>query len=293
MAQPYLALYTRDWRSDPRLRASSLAARGLWADLLSLMHEATPYGYLVVADRRCGLRDAAFIAAQVVAPKAAVVRALKELVAKNVCSVDDDGTIFSRRMVRDEKKRSTYAANGRAGARATSERYFAAANAAANGHGNPEQEQPRPNAGARSRPSQARPESSPTANSGRSRIRPAPPDVAPVAFDDPADEALVAEFLVLVAAHGDGKIAESRVQRIRRVLHDALTEYGRDAWRHAGDITIEANPNGKRPENYWVTVAKNRAAQVPLIPAGAPRDRARAGAGAPSNIGPVDWEKLE
>ena len=38
-ARPWMKWYPADWRSDPGLRMCSFAARGLWADLLALMHE--------------------------------------------------------------------------------------------------------------------------------------------------------------------------------------------------------------------------------------------------------------
>jgi len=45
---PWMKFYPADWRSDPMLRLCSLAARGLWAEMICLMHEAEPYGSLLV-----------------------------------------------------------------------------------------------------------------------------------------------------------------------------------------------------------------------------------------------------
>ena len=42
---PWLKFYPRDWRGDQALRLVSLHARGLWIELLCVMHEATPYGH--------------------------------------------------------------------------------------------------------------------------------------------------------------------------------------------------------------------------------------------------------
>ena len=47
--QPWLKFYTADWRADPGLRMCSIGARGIWIDMLSIMHEADPYGHLLVA----------------------------------------------------------------------------------------------------------------------------------------------------------------------------------------------------------------------------------------------------
>lgn len=37
--QPYLPLYTGDWKKDPELSACSLATRGVWIDLLCSIHD--------------------------------------------------------------------------------------------------------------------------------------------------------------------------------------------------------------------------------------------------------------
>src|SRR4051812_10391482 len=39
----FLRFVAADWRSDPKLRACSLAARGLWIEMIALMHESGAY----------------------------------------------------------------------------------------------------------------------------------------------------------------------------------------------------------------------------------------------------------
>ena len=56
---PWVKWYHRDWRSDPGLRMSGLAARGLWMDMLALMDEGEPYGHLAISGRPIGARDLA------------------------------------------------------------------------------------------------------------------------------------------------------------------------------------------------------------------------------------------
>ena len=46
--RPWMKFYPADWRAEPSLRFTSLAARGLWIEMLALMHEATPRGSLLV-----------------------------------------------------------------------------------------------------------------------------------------------------------------------------------------------------------------------------------------------------
>jgi replicative DNA helicase len=50
-AHPWLKFYPRDWRGDQALRAVSIAARGLWIEMLCVMHEASPYGHLILGGR--------------------------------------------------------------------------------------------------------------------------------------------------------------------------------------------------------------------------------------------------
>jgi hypothetical protein len=45
---PAIQWYYRDWMSHPGLRMCSISARGLWADMMCIMAEGTPYGYLAV-----------------------------------------------------------------------------------------------------------------------------------------------------------------------------------------------------------------------------------------------------
>lgn len=105
--------YPSDWRTDPQLRLCSLAARGLWIDLLGFMHDAEPYGYLLFNHEPPTLDEIADLAG--VRNVATVRRAMEELERRQVFSRDEAGRIFSRRMVRDEEKRLQDKANGARG----------------------------------------------------------------------------------------------------------------------------------------------------------------------------------
>ncbi len=48
MKQTDFELYMDTWRKDDGLRSCSLAARGLWADMFIIMHEAKHYGFLTL-----------------------------------------------------------------------------------------------------------------------------------------------------------------------------------------------------------------------------------------------------
>jgi hypothetical protein len=110
--QPWMKWYPADWRADPALRMCSLAARGLWIELLGFMHEAEPYGHLIVGGR---CPTPAQIASLVGADLRSVNTALAELEAASVFSRDDEGRMISRRMLRDKAKADQDRQNGRSG----------------------------------------------------------------------------------------------------------------------------------------------------------------------------------
>lgn len=108
---PYIRWFPTDWRADPRLRMCSLAARGLWIELIGYMHEGEPYGFLTINGIPPTGED---IAALVGRPVSEVRKAMGELSARQVFSMSDD-KIFSRRMVRDKAKADKDRENGRGG----------------------------------------------------------------------------------------------------------------------------------------------------------------------------------
>src|SRR3954447_3880710 len=97
---PWMKFYPSDWRADPALRMCSLAARGLWVELIGYMHEGSPYGYLTINGVGPRIKD---IAALVGRPVSETRKAIAELEARHVFSREAmQGTIYSRRMVRDK-----------------------------------------------------------------------------------------------------------------------------------------------------------------------------------------------
>ncbi len=112
MKRPASQFYWSDWLRDPGVRACSLAARGLWIDMLALMHEGQPYGHLTVGAAIVGAVQLARMVGET-APRVKLL--LTELGAAGVYSVTDGGAIYSRRMVKDELIRNTRAAAGKLG----------------------------------------------------------------------------------------------------------------------------------------------------------------------------------
>lgn len=113
MKRPAFQFYPSDWRKDMALQSCSIAARGLWIDLMCIAHECEPYGHLSVNGKPM---NAAQIARHVGITPRECERLLAELADAGVSSVTDDGVIYSRRMVRDEQIRVARAEGGQAGA---------------------------------------------------------------------------------------------------------------------------------------------------------------------------------
>src|SRR3990167_8252379 len=98
---PWLRFYPRDWRGDQALRVCSLAARGLWIEMLCVMHEAKPYGHLLINGQPVTNPQLAGLCG--VSPDQ-IATLLAELDNEGAYSRTAKGVIFSRRMTRDAKK---------------------------------------------------------------------------------------------------------------------------------------------------------------------------------------------
>lgn len=112
MTAPWMKFYPSDWQSDPMLRCCSIAARGLWVEMMCLMHKAEPYGSLLVNGARLDKRKLAILVGISEKECSAL---LMELEGNGVFSRDDDGILYSRRMRRDFAKAETDKANGKRG----------------------------------------------------------------------------------------------------------------------------------------------------------------------------------
>ena len=114
MKRPAFQFYPADWRKDLALRKCSLAARGMWVEIMCIAHECEPYGTLrhngevLQADDIAGLVG-------MCSPREAKAL-IDELVRKGVAKIDADGVLYSKRMVHDEAVRNARAEGGKAGA---------------------------------------------------------------------------------------------------------------------------------------------------------------------------------
>jgi hypothetical protein len=100
-AMPWGKFFWADWLADPGLRACTAAARGMWMDLLCVAATHEPPGYVAIAGRAMTLDEIARLSG---IETAVAEQLVTELKTKNVCSQTDDGTLYSRRIVRDCEK---------------------------------------------------------------------------------------------------------------------------------------------------------------------------------------------
>ena len=112
MKRPSFQFYPADWRKDPALSACSLAARGLWIELMCIAHEGDNYGHLSINGKPMTTQQ---VARMVGESPTTVVKLMTELEDANVFSRGEDGSIYSRRMVKDERIRNVRADAGRLG----------------------------------------------------------------------------------------------------------------------------------------------------------------------------------
>ena len=103
MKLPWLKFYPSDWLSDEALRGCSPAARGLWVDMICLMAKSKKHGYLLAGDKPMGAEHIARIFGESLERTSEL---LVELAQAGVYSIEQD-TIFSRRMVKDERGRKS------------------------------------------------------------------------------------------------------------------------------------------------------------------------------------------
>lgn len=112
VSQGWLKFYPSDWRADPALRMCSLAARGLWMEMLCVMHEAEPRGFLLVNGRSL---STAHLAALAGCSTREAGRLVDELESAGVFSRDGEGVIFSRRILKDIARAERDRLNGKRG----------------------------------------------------------------------------------------------------------------------------------------------------------------------------------
>ncbi len=112
MKRPAFQFYPADWRKDVELQSCSMAAQGLWINVMCLAHECEPYGHLTINGKAM---TAAQLGRQVGLGAKECEALLAELVDAGVAKKTEEGVIYSKRMVADERLRNVRAAGGKEG----------------------------------------------------------------------------------------------------------------------------------------------------------------------------------
>jgi len=109
---PAIQLYPADWRKDPGIQALDYFEKGVWMEMLFIMHESNSRGFLKINDRKI---DKKVLSKMLGLTLKKTEKTLKTLYDFGIYSVDDNDVIYSRRMVKDEKLIEIRRAAGRQG----------------------------------------------------------------------------------------------------------------------------------------------------------------------------------
>src|SRR5690349_19810080 len=107
---PAFQFYPADWRKDLGIMALSFHERGVWFELLCLMHESENRGRLMLNGKP--LSDDT-IARLLGLDRQSFVKTLRKLMETGVASRGEQGELMNRRMVRDEELRRVRQEAGR------------------------------------------------------------------------------------------------------------------------------------------------------------------------------------
>lgn len=109
---PALQWYTGDWRKDPGVQSLDYFERGVWFEIINIMHESEERGRLVLAGNP--MPDEA-LARLLGLDNQNLTKVLTKLLDYGVASRADDGTLICRRMIRDENLRQIRTESGKKG----------------------------------------------------------------------------------------------------------------------------------------------------------------------------------
>jgi hypothetical protein len=109
---PWMKFYPADWRANSELRMCGAAARGVWMEMLCIMHEAEPRGSLLIQGRQVTAKQLSSLSGL---PLDEVEKALAELAENHVFGMKKNGVLFSRRMEKEEEKARKNRENGKMG----------------------------------------------------------------------------------------------------------------------------------------------------------------------------------
>jgi uncharacterized protein YdaU (DUF1376 family) len=109
---PAIQFYPSDWKNDTKVRSLSFHDRGIWFELLLIMHVAENRGKLMINGKK--MPDI-MLAKMIGCSKQTITKSLETIVKNGVAYIDDNGIIYNKRMVEDQDKRDAEAAFGSLG----------------------------------------------------------------------------------------------------------------------------------------------------------------------------------
>lgn len=101
---PYLHFYPGDWTKDPGVQALGFFERGVWFEIILMMHESTERGALLLNHKPMP-QDA--LAKLLGLDNQTLTKTISTLIDYGVASFREDGALINRRMIRDEEVRKT------------------------------------------------------------------------------------------------------------------------------------------------------------------------------------------
>ncbi len=110
MTNPWFKFYPQDWLGESALRLCSPAAKGLWIDMICIMHQSG--GYLLNNGQTVTDRNLVSLTG---IEESTLVLLKGELKTHGVFSVNNKGIIYSRRMVKDIARAKKLQKNGKFG----------------------------------------------------------------------------------------------------------------------------------------------------------------------------------
>jgi hypothetical protein len=106
---PAFQFYPADWRKDPSVQALSFNDRGVWFEILCIMHESSERGKLLLNGKPMPVE---VLSRLLGLDKQALSRSLAKIIEMGVAKKDETGVLYSKRMVRDEEIRQIRHAAG-------------------------------------------------------------------------------------------------------------------------------------------------------------------------------------
>lgn len=113
MKLPAFQFYPGDWRKDPGIQALSFEERGIWVEILCLMHESSPRGKLLLSGKPYPIDRLA--RALCLSPEV-MGKVISDLITLGVAGVcPETGALICKRMIRDDEIIKKRAASGKLG----------------------------------------------------------------------------------------------------------------------------------------------------------------------------------